>query len=364
MRKNKKIAYPTVFSIAFLVALLSIAGLAHATSGSDENLTSKFLSITGLDMNSCSISSFAESTSRMPTFNESTFRMLNTSHYLTVMKAEVNGGNAQFEVLMCLVDGKFWSYSLSGNFGTGELNRSAYLMKADNVLKAYRTFSNASYCSEFVGLLSTAMQTQNSSAENQDFALKISNSASAGQSGYMTIEYSRKVEGYTLQGDCFAISMSKNGLLSSLIDNMMYYVATTDVNVTEEQAIAMATPYATAYAKLYGQTIAATNATFDFARDVGCVRGDNFAIYPRWTVSFTFDKVNNESVSEYAVAIWADNGQVYYNEPQGFFSPSNIGLGANASNWQIVAIAASLFVLFPIAATYVKHRARTGRSHK
>jgi len=354
MRKVKGITYLTVSLFVFLLALLSIAGLAHTTSGSHENLTSKFLGITGLNMNSCTISSFAESTSRM----------LNSPHYLTVMKAEINGGNAQFDVLMCLVDGKFWSYSLSGNFGTGELDRSAYLIRADNVLKAYQTFSNASYCNEFVALLSTAMQTQNSSAENQDFALKISNSASADHTANITIDYSRKVEGYALQGDCFAISMSKNGLLSSLIDNMMYYVATTDVNVTKEQAIAMATPYATAYAKQNGQTTVATNATFDFARDVSCVRGDNFAIYPRWTVSFTFDKVNNESVSTYAVAVWADNGQVYYSAPQGYFSPSNTALSANASNWQIVALAAGLFVLFPIATTYVKHRARTGRSRK
>jgi hypothetical protein len=342
-----------IFLIMFLLALLSIASLAHATLSSDEKLASKFLGITGVNMNTCSISSFDESTSRMP----------NSPHYLTVMKAEISGNNTQFEVLMSLVDGKIWSYSLSGNFSTGQLNASANLIRANNSLKAYQAFSNASYCSKFVELLSTVMQTQNSSAENEDFALKISNSISADHNEYTTIHYSRKVKGYTLQGDCFAISMSKNGLLSSLLDNMMYYVATTDVNVSEEEATALATPYATVYANLHGQTIAATNATFNFARDVSCVRGDNFAIYPRWIVSFTFDKVNNESVSGYAVAVWADNGQVYYNEPQGSYLPSNIGLDANAS-WQIVAIATTLFVLFPIATTYVKHKARTGRSRK
>jgi hypothetical protein len=140
---------------------------------------------------------------------------------------------------------------------------------------------------------------------------------------------------------------------------MMYYVTTTAVNVSEEEAIAMAVPYATVYANLHGRTILFTNATFDFARDIGCVRGDDFAIYPRWTVSFTFDIVNNESVYGYAVALWADNGQVYYNTSQGFYAPS-----ANASSWQMIAIVVGLFVLFPITTTYITHKIRTGRGRK
>jgi hypothetical protein len=144
---------------------------------------------------------------------------------------------------------------------------------------------------------------------------------------------------------------------------MMYYVATTNVTVTEQEAISMATPYATDYAGQYGQAITATNATFDYARDVGCVRGDNFAIYPRWTVSFTFDKVNNESVSGYTVAIWADNGQVYYDEPQGSYLPSQNGTGTTAS-WLIVAFGVTLIVLFLAVATSVKRKTRNRRNQK
>jgi len=360
MRKNKGIPYVTAFLVMFLLAPLSIAILAHTTSSSDEKLVSEFLGISGLDMSSCSISSFNESTSMMP----------NSQGYLTAMKAEISGDNAQFDVLVCLVDGKIWSYTLSGNFSTGELNRSALLTRADNVLKGYQAFSNASYCSEFVGLLSTAMQTQSSSAENEDFALKISHITSVDNAANITIEYRRKVGGYTVQGVCFSISISKSGLLCSFLDNMMYYVATTGVNVTEAEAIALATPYATAYANISGQTIVATNATLYFTRDIWHRRSDDFAIYPEWTVFFRFDKVSKEGIFGYAVGIWADNGQVYYNNPQGYFSPSNsssdspsdIALDANAPNWQIIAIVVGLFALLPIAITYLKHR--TGSSGK
>jgi hypothetical protein len=350
MQEVKGISYLTVSFLVFLLATLSIAGLVHTASGSDENLTSRFLGITGL--NNCSISSFSES----------------TSGYLTAMTAKINADNAQYNVLITLENGKFFSYSLSGsNFGTGELDRNTYLITAENVLKGYQTFLNASYCSEFEELLSIAMQTQSSSVENhdfalnQDFVLKISNGASAGQTWCTYVEYSRRVEGYPVLGDCFALVISKNGLLTTLMDNMMlYHVATTDVNVTEEQAIAMATPYATGYAQQSGQTIVVTNATIDFERDIGGLRGDNFAMYPTWTVYFTYDKTDKDGVDGYAVAIWADNGQVYYNAPQGWFgSSSNTALSANTSNWQIVALAAGLFVLFPIATTYVKRRART-----
>jgi hypothetical protein len=344
---KKRTVYMTVFSIVFLLALLLRTGLIQATSNSHEGLASEFLrDVAGFNMDSYSIASFYETTARMP----------DSQHYLTVMNAEITGNNTQFEAHIDLIDGRMWTYDLSGNFSAGELNDSELLIAANNHLNAYQTFSEASFCSGLIELLSTAIQTQTSTVENENFSLRISNSG-----GAVTVDYSRKVNGYTLPGDCFAIHVSKNGLLGSLLDNTMYCIATTVINVTRDEAIALAMPNATATANKFGQTIAVTNATLVYVRDLWSVRGDDFAMYPEWSISFTFDKGNNESVSEYDVSIWADNGQVYYSQPQGYYAPSNAGPGAGAS-WQVLAFAAGLFVLFPLAVIFARRRARTGRS--
>lgn len=346
---KKRTIYITVFSIVFLLALLLRTGLIQATSSSRKELASEFLrDVAGFNMDSYSITSFYETTTRMP----------NSQHHLTVMSAEITDNSTQFEAHIDLVDGKMWTYDLSGNFSAGELNDSELLIAANNHLNAYQTFSEASFCSGLIELLSTAIQTQTSTVENENFSLRISNSG-----GAVTVDYSRRVNGYTFPGDCFAIQVSKNGLLSSLLDNTVYYVATTVINVTRDEAIALATPNATAYANKFGQTIAVTNATLVLVRDLWSVRGDDLAMYPEWSISFTFDKGNNESVSEYDVSIWADNGQVYYSQPQGYYAPSNAGPGASAL-WQIVAFATGLIVLFPIAVTFARRRARTGRSSR
>jgi hypothetical protein len=213
------------------------------------------------------------------------------------------------------------------------------------------------------------MQTQNSSVENKDFILRIS-SGKGGDNNAVSLDYSPKIGGCIFMGEWFGISMSKNGLLTDLCDNTRYRVGTTAINVTEGEAIAMATPYATTYAGLHGQTITATNATLDLVIGNTFFRDDDFVMYPEWDLYFTFDKMNNESVFGYAVAIWADNGKIFNNVPQGIYGQGSIGGGQESVggglSWSSAAAVLAMAVVaafLPALGVYFKGKAKNRKNH-
>ncbi|MEM3700766.1 MAG: hypothetical protein QXL57_07900 [Candidatus Bathyarchaeia archaeon] len=243
-----------------------------------------------------------------------------------------------------------------------------YLKVANKSLTSYQKFVGTLDYNRLIGMLSTAIETKNQRIEDEEFALNISYTENCSTLyDYMentVISFARKVNGYRLPGDYFMMSFSKNGWLTRIVDNTIFYVATTVVNVSMEQAISQALPYAEAYAHSHGQKVKDINAVFEFVRDLGCVRGDNFAIYPQWKVWITFDKVNEENVFGYAVMIWADNGEVYHHGPEGFYSPSSERNVDSYLLWQLMVAAAAMIILFPTLITWIKYRVRARRKNK
>ena len=131
------------------------------------------------------------------------------------------------------------------------------------------------------------------------------------------------------------VGISKTGVATDIVDGMMiYYVATTNVTVSEEQALAMAEPYIQAFAKKNQREVTAITTAFRYERDGSEERGDTLAIYPEWTVSASYNQVSVYNTSEgyaygYWVVIWADNGGFAVNEPAYGWPPTtngNVGL--------------------------------------
>lgn len=353
--KNKMVP---ILLMVFLIAVIFGYNVIYAIPSIDEAkakaIALKFLEdVVGVDMVNYHVVSFNAFTARMPI----------SPHYQTDIKVVIANTTNQFEALITVVDAKMWAYSLHGEFRDSNLTLWDRLKVANKSLASYQKFVGTLDYSRLIEMLSTAIEAENQCIEDEEFALNISYTEDCSTLyGYMentVIRFTRKVNGYRLPGDYFVMSVSKDGLLTHIVDNTIFYVATTVVNVSMEQAISKALPYAEAYAHSHGQKVNAVNATFEFVRDLGCVRGDNFAIYPQWRVWITFDKVNEEYVSEYAVMIWADNGDVYHYGPQAL--PSYEGSANLGSSWQLVAVTVAIVILFPALITCVKYRARTRR---
>ncbi|MEZ0394261.1 MAG: hypothetical protein ABWK00_04375 [Desulfurococcaceae archaeon] len=323
--------------------------VVYATPSIDvEAISLKFLEdVVGFDMTNYHVVSFDASTVGLP----------GLPHHQTDIKVVIEDttNKNRFEALIVLLDGKIWAYWLSGKFGDSNLSVWDHLKIASRSLASYKKLVGASEdFNRLIGMLLKAIEKKKQHIEDEGFALDIEhNELVIERSTY--IYFARKVNDYRFS--YFVMAISKDGLPTYIADHSMYRVATT-INITREQAISKALPYAEAYARLHGQKIVAVNATLEFIRDLSGVRGDGFTIYPQWRVWITFDKVNEENVFAYAVWISADNGEVYRHGPQGLYCygcnpPYSLHINAGSRvddlsespPWQLVATTVAVIII-------------------
>jgi len=291
------------------------------------------------------------------------FRIPNSNHYQTDVSVVISDNTCKLNALITFIDDKFWSYSLDpgSNKLIGEKTLDDSLSVASSAIKGYRGLSNVTYCDGLEELIFVAVQSQALTAENSESFLKVSCvekcSTVLDYRKYAGFQWFKKIKNQFIDGSqSISITVAKNGLLTLFVDNMaVFYLASTDINISEEGAINIATPYAEAYASKYEQGIVFTNATLKWVRDLDSSRGDDFAIYPIWLVSTTFDKMNSESVAAYGASIWADNGQIVRHGPRMVFAESE--RNDNPYPWLILSAIGVVPVLICLG-TYLKRKSK------
>jgi len=248
-----------------------------------------------------------------------------TPHFETDISATISNEYGQSNVVFSFIDGNFWLYdssSLQGNLKApaSEQGFNDSLNTMITVANGCRGLFNASYWSDFAQLVSAALQTQQLKTENENFLLEIENGSILWATCYA------KIDGqYTSPFRSMQVSVSGTGLVTTVSDGMRrYYVATTNVTVSKDQAIAIAEPYIEDFAKKNQQNVTAINATFEYSPDSLEQRGESYAMYPAWSIHATYDKPGEYNASGYSVDIWADNGEIAAAEPE-------IRLGSSAS---------------------------------
>jgi hypothetical protein len=312
----------SIFFVAFLIVLCINSKTAYSTSSFDaKSVALEFLEqIAGINMNSFTIVSINASTNKMP----------DLQHYETNVRIVIKDTQRQFAALIAFIDTKFWSYRLdllSGELGTIEQSLDDSLVLLNRTIGEYSTYFNRSYSSEFTQMIWEALQTSNYTLEDDKSLLKIQHAENVCTTlEYTRVQWFQKINGrFTSSFRSSDASVSKTGLLTRLTDNMaLYWVATTYASISKEKAIEIAMPIIQNYARKHDQEIVAVNATFAYVTDIESNRGDSFALFPQWNVLGTFDKIDEQSVSKYAVSIWADNGQAYHSNPQGLYFPNEI----------------------------------------
>jgi len=350
---KKKVIF--CLSVALMLALLSMVPCCYSTVYSSstadiESVALQFLGqVAGFNTSNYQIALSAPS---------GPYRMLNTQvtpHFATHVSATVSNEYGESDVVLSFIDGNFRSYglhSLQGNLNAhaSEQGFNDSLNTLITVVNGCRGLFNASYWSDFAQLVSVALQTQQLRAENENFLLEIENGSTLWTACYA------KIDGqYTSPFRSMQVHMSSTGLVTSVIDGMMiYHVATTNVTVSEEQAIAIAGPYIETFAQQNQQQVTAINATFRYEIDGSEQRGDSFAIYPQWTIEAWYDKPGEYNVTSYSVVIWADNSAISRSGPVGFFEPAP---GNAQPNLPLLLIPAAIPV-FALASGVYLHRKR------
>ncbi len=314
--------------------------------------------VSGMNLSSCAIQLWSSGTDRMP----------NSQHFETLSRIVISEKNSSLNFLFRFIDGKFSIYSLDLQsvelFGDKTLNDS--LSIALRAVEDYRVLSNASYCDKFVEMISAALQNQSLVVENDYARLEISHVENCTKPrDYLEctcLSWFRKInDQYTIWPQAIYLSISKSGRVTTFMDNLAtYYVATTEINISKEDAISIATPCAEAYAKTHGQEVVLANATLEWLQDLNSIRGDNLAIYPEWIVDLCYNATNNEGISNYGVSLWADNGQIDTHAPTGFYGASApLGVDPMANPWPVFVLIA--VVAFTCVGTYAKRRSKGGK---
>lgn len=199
------------------------------------------------------------------------------------------------------------------------------LSLAKKFLQRYQMTFNKTYCESFIGLLEKATLNQNQTIKGEGVTFQLQyfpNYEDLHKYPKRTFDliWQYNINNIPVPGKSVHISISKDGYISFFRDTWeLYYVASSEINVSEGQAISVARAYAEDYALKWGQKIVFVDAQFGYVNDRSKLRGnDEYACYPGWSVAIRFDKRNNDGmhgVDSYGVLIWADTGEVFYAMP-------------------------------------------------
>ena len=282
-----------------------------------------------------------------------------TTHFDNECSVTISNGQNQFSAIFSFTDGKLWFFDLDAS--QANLNVSVaqdFNGSMNGVVKAltnYQGLSNAAFRTDFVNLATAALQTQELAVENENFSLQIENTTDG-----LTATCFEKIAGeYTNPLMSMRLTISETGLLTELYDGIsIHHVATTNVTMSEDQAIALAEPFIQDYGAENGQNISAINATFEYRQDVLQQRGDTSALYPSWDIEAWYDHVENDTYG-YSVIFWADNGQVSAAGPDTLVgSPTGTN---NPFDWRLLLLPCSVITFAGAFGVYQHRRLRKRR---
>lgn len=295
------------------------------------------------------------------------FKIPDSNHNQTDISVAVKNGNYTLNILVTFIDGKLWTYDVDpgSNRLAGKKTLTDCLFVTKGAIEEYGRLFNAVYCSGLKDMISAALQNQVLTVEDNISLLKTSYvetcSTLLDYRRCTNLQWFKKINNRFADGSqSISMSVSKSGLLTMFVDNLaVFYLSSTDIRISEEEALNITMPYAEAYSAEHGQKIVSANATLEWHRDLDSSRGDDFAIYPRWLVSVTFDSVNEHRVFAYRASIWADSGQIASKGPQTLFGANTMASRDNgkALLWLIFAAIIAFPVLICLA-TYSKNRSK------
>jgi hypothetical protein len=270
------------------------------------------------------------------------------NHFQNDMVFEFRIGDGVLQAIVTFVDSRFWRYQLNQLNGTVSKEGHSsdfYLNRLTSVIDRYSTYFNFSRDIDFAQAVSTALSDNVTTVDRSAGVLNVSYDANGTTPlRHLRSQWLRKIGGeFTTLAYSVQISLSSDGVLTELTDNMrLCKVADVEVQVSEQEAIETARSLIDAYAAEHQQRTASVTARLGYVSDIASSRGDAFTLYPQWQVTATYDRVNEESVNGYCVMVWADNGQVYHHDPQGYYGLASATLPPSAL---AISVFATVFIV-------------------
>jgi DNA-binding transcriptional ArsR family regulator len=181
-----------------------------------------------------------------------------------------------------------------------------FLTAVRNIITRYESVDNASYLNQMSQLLSAVTATQQDQTLGN---IKLETSINGENAQYSLL--------YTANNVDFAAKslqiVFENGIMTSLSDDWpLYSIGSTQVNITQDQAIQIAREAASTFSwtangvKVSSFTVLQEPVSAVF---YPTPRSD-LTLFPYWYITLYLDKVYPGGVNSIGVGVWADTGQV------------------------------------------------------
>jgi predicted transcriptional regulator len=179
---------------------------------------------------------------------------------------------------------------------------------AENLLERYMLYGNASYLEEMSSLLDLTDEIKNIEIIKGNMKLRISTSEDRTEFFWL----------YTEAGIDFSpkslIFVFENRALKQLTDGwFLFETASTEVNVTREEAITIAREAAEVFTWEFDGEDVGNFSILEVPVDAEFVphpREDFLNLIPYWYVTLYLDKIYPGEVSRIAVGLWGDTGEI------------------------------------------------------
>ena len=395
IRANKKRSLFSTVLVWFLIAAIVLNGSSvcnaanpeYSESTSPEKVLTVLEEVVGLDM--------AKYSTDLEFYAQAPFL------YFEVLPQEdvkyiLESNESKLEVICAFVDEKLRSMNMYVNDGSPLTTQpvTTPLEMAKNFLDKYQTYSAASYYNTLRSMLDNIEANKNVTTTSQNIKLEVTVTANR-----TDFRWKYFVNGVEATSKCVALNF-RQGFLKYFIDSWSFWtIGSTDLNVSEEEAIEIAMNAAENYSwnvSMGGDNPPVTVTVFNivgvsettlqignYATKNESRGGDPLTLYPGWRVKLYFDKLYPGQVYGLDIGIWADTGEVndirtlmylgdvpYNGEPAdnedsteqpSTGEPNNNDSNPDLTTILLIALLASILAVIGATITYSRRKKKTAQ---
>ncbi len=322
IRANKKLFFSSTVFIWFLIVTIGLNGSVlcnaanpeYSESTAPEKVLTILENVVGLDM--------AKYSTDLEFYAQAPFLYFDVLPQEDV-KYALESNESKLEVICAFVDEKLRSMSMYVTDGSPLTTQptTSPLEMAKDFLDKYQTYSDASYYSTLRSMLDSVEADKNITKTSENIKLEVTVTANR-----TDFRWKYTFNGVEATSKCVVLNF-RQGFLKYFIDSWSFWtIGSTDLNVSEEEAIEIAMNAAENYSwnvSMGGDNPPVTVTEFNVVGvsettlDIGNYPtknesrdGDPLTLYPGWHVKLYFDKLYPGQVYGLNIGIWADTGEV------------------------------------------------------
>lgn len=244
-------------------------------------------------------------------------------NYDKTLKFNLTSGETKLDVLFLFRDNSlFWCtiYPVTGSPAFTTPKSSDVLSTAKDTLDRLQAFSAKEYLPTVRSMLDTVTELRNSKTTIADFTQEIAVSGNT-----VRISWEPFANGLSNPQNKLTLEF-ENGHLSFFADYLsMFKIGSSDVKISEQEAIKIALEYARNYSWVQdNQTVSNVNVLDSpVIANISLQNKGNNTLYPYWNIWLPLDKMYPGGVTAFHVGIWADTGEVAFITPIGYGGDPN-----------------------------------------